>query len=87
MGNATPGRMALRECLELHWFEREPIHLTICDRCALLARHLAFIRKVSGSTRENGEGISKAFLSANARRCIKDAVRRAARPDEERNRE
>jgi hypothetical protein len=58
------------------------IHLTICDRCALLREHLAFIRKVSRSNLENGERISEAPLSENARRRIKDAVTRASRPDE-----
>jgi hypothetical protein len=58
------------------------IHLTICDWCALLRGHLAFIRKVSRSTPENGERISEAPLSENARWRIKDAVRRASRPDE-----
>jgi len=58
------------------------MHLTICDRCALLAQHLAFIRKVSRPTPENGERISATSLSENARHRIKYAVRRASRPDE-----
>ena len=48
------------------------IHLTICNRCALIAKHLALLRQVSRLIVEHGERISAASLSDNGWFCVRN---------------
>jgi hypothetical protein len=57
------------------------LHFEICVWCKRYGQQLEVIRKASRSVSERAEQISQAFLPEEARKRIKEAVRRAWRSE------